>query len=127
MPWDVRYMHGTETLVVTASGLVSDQEAGELTAKAIALLKETQATRVLSDCRRMASAPSLATVWWLVNDYANRGLSRETRIAVVQSKSPRATELGQFYETVCFNRRYQAKVFHSPQAAEAWLQAPGAP
>ena len=121
MPWDVQYVAGKETLVVTTAGQVSDQEAKELTARAIALLKETRATRVLGDCRRMASSPSLATVWWLVNDYASPGVPRQTRIAVVQADSPLATEFGQFYETVCLNRRYQAKVFYSPEDAEAWL------
>ena len=92
-----------------------------MTRRAIALLKETQATRVLGDCRGMESGPSLGAVYWLVNDYDGCGVPRQTRIAVVQDDSPRATEFGQFYETVCLNRQYQAKMFYSPEDAEAWL------
>jgi len=124
MPWDIQYQAGKQTLVVTTRGPMSDEEANELAAKAIALLKETHATRILSDCRRMAPAPSLATVWWMVHGYSHRGLPRETRIAVVQPRSRRAAELGEFYETVCYNRNYQAKTFSSPTDAEAWLQSP---
>ena len=117
----MEYVAGKETLVVAPTGRVSDDDARELTGQAIALLQETQATRVLSDCRGVESAPSVATLYWLVHDYADRGVPRETRIAVVHSKAPRAVEVAQFYETVCLNRRYQARVFQSREAAEAWL------
>jgi hypothetical protein len=109
--------------VVTTTGPVSDEEARELTNRAITLLMETRATRVLGDCRAMESAPSFGVVYWFVNDYAKRGLPRQTRIAVVHSRVPHAVELAQFYETVCFNRQYEAKAFDSSEAAEAWLHS----
>ena len=107
--------------MVTTTGPLSDEEAKEMTGRAIALLKETQATRVLGDCRGLGSGPSLGAVYWLVNDYAGHGVPRETRIAVVHSSSRQAVELAQFYETVCFNQQYQAKTFQTREAAEAWL------
>jgi len=123
MPWETQYDAGKQTLVVTATGHVSDEDAKALTARAISVLKETRATRVLGDCRKMESAPSVATVYWLVRDYGKHGVSKQTRIAVVHSKARPATELAQFYETVCLNQQYEARVFLSPAAAEAWLQS----
>jgi hypothetical protein len=123
MPWEIQFVPEKETLVIAARGPVSDEEARELPHRAISLLKDTQATRVLGDCRGMQSGPSVASVYWLVNDYANRGLSRQTRIALVHSGAPQAVELAQFYETVCVNRRYEAKAFDSSKAAEAWLHS----
>jgi hypothetical protein len=123
MPWDVRYVPEKETLLVAASGPVSDEEARALTHRAIALLRETRATRVLGDCRAMESSPSLGEVYWLINDYAKHGVPRQTRIALVHSRAPHAVELAQFYETVCANRQYQARTFESSTAAEAWLRA----
>ena len=123
MPWEIQHVPEKEILVVTTTGPVSDDEARALTNRAIALLKDTQSTRVLGDCRGMRSGPSLAAVYWLVNEYANRGVPRQTRIALVHSRSPHAVELAQFYETVCFNRRYEAKTFDSSEAAEAWLNS----
>ena len=123
MPWEIQHVPEKEMLVVTTTGPVSDDEARALTNRAIALLKDTQSTRVLGDCRGMRSGPSLAAVYWLVNGYANRGVPRQTRIALVHSRSPHAVELAQFYETVCFNRRYEAKTFDSSEAAEAWLNS----
>ena len=122
MPWEVRYVPEKETLMVAASGPVSDEDARALTHRAIALLNETRATRVLGDCRAMESAPSLGAVYWLISDYANRGVSRQTRIAVVHSRAPHAVQLAEFYETVCSNRQYQARTFESSAAAEAWLR-----
>ena len=119
----MQYVPEKETLVVTPTGPVSDAEARELTNRAITVLKHTRATRVLGDCRGMQSGPSLGVVYWLVNDYANHGLPRQTRIAVVHSRVPHAVELAQFYETVCVNHRYDAKAFDSSEAAEAWLHS----
>jgi hypothetical protein len=121
MPWEMQYVPAKETLVVTPTGPLSDEEAKQLTCQAIALLKETQATRVLGDCRGLGSGPSLGAVYWLVNDCAGHGLPRQTRIALVHSQAPRAVELAQFCETVCFNRQYEAKTFYNRAAAEAWL------
>jgi hypothetical protein len=123
MSWEIQYVPEKETLVLAATGPLSDEEAKQLTGRAIALVQETQATRVLGDFRRMQSGPSLAAVYWLVNEYANRGVPRQTRIAVVHSRAPRAVELAQFYETVCYNRQYEAKSFDSNEAAEAWLHS----
>ena len=92
-----------------------------MTSRAVALLKETRATRVLGDCRRLQSGPSLGAVYWLVNDYAILGVPRQTRIAVVHSDAEQVVQLARFYETVCFNHQYEAKAFHTRPAAEAWL------
>ncbi len=119
----MKYVPEKETLMVAARGPVSDEEAKELTTRAISLLKDTQAPCVLGDFRGMESGPSFASVYWFVNDYANRGLPPQTRIALVHSRTPRAAELALFFETVCVNRRYEAKAFDSRQAAEAWLHS----
>ncbi len=121
MPWEVQYVPDKETVLVTAAGPLSDEEAKQLTSQAVALLKETQATRVLSDCRRLGLGPSLGAVYWLVNGYSDSGVPRQTRIALVHSNAQQAVELAHFYETVCFNQRYQAKIFPTRSAAEAWL------
>ena len=121
MPWKMEYVASKETLVVAPSGWLSDAEVKQLTGEAIALLKQTQATRVLGDCRSIQSSPSFATVYWLVQDYPNYGVPRETRIALVHSAKPRAVEVAQFYETACFNRHYDARIFDTIEAAETWL------
>jgi hypothetical protein len=119
----MQYVPEKETLVVTTTGRVSDEEARELSGRAITRLKETQATRVLGDCRGMQWGPSFGMVFWLVNDYADHGLPRQTRIALVHSRAQQAVELARFFETVCINRRYEAKAFPTRSAAEAWLHS----
>jgi hypothetical protein len=121
MPWELQYASDKETVVVTTDGHLSDAEAKDLTHHAIALLKQTHATRVLGDCRGMESGPSLAAVYWLVHDYAALGADRRARIAVVQPEKPKASEVAEFYATVCANRSYEAELFPSKEAAEAWL------
>ena len=69
MPWEMEYVAGKETLVVAPFGRLSDNDVKQLTGEEIALLKQTQATRVLGDCRSIQSPPSLAAVYWLVQEY----------------------------------------------------------
>ena len=121
MPWEIQYVPEKETLVVAATGVLSDDEARDLTGRAITLLTETHATRVLGDCCGMQSGPSFGVVYWLVNDYSNRGVPKQIRIAVVHAGSPQAAEFAHFYETVCFNRQYAVKAFRDRAAAEEWL------
>ena len=121
MPWQLQYVSDKQTVVITTDGHLSDVEAKDLTQQAIALLKETHATRVLGDLRGMESAPSLATIYWLVHDYASLGVVSQARIAVIEPQKPRAHVAAQFYTTVCSNRHYQAELFASKEAAEAWL------
>jgi hypothetical protein len=123
MPWEIQYVPAKETVVVTPTGPLSEAEAKHLTRQAIALLKETQATRVLGDCRGIESGLSFGAVYWLVNDCAGCGVPRQTRIALVHSHARRAVELAQFCETVCFNQHYEARTFHTRSDAEAWLHS----
>jgi hypothetical protein len=121
MPWQLQYASETETVVVTTHGHLSDAEARDLTLQAFALLRRTHATRVLGDLRAMESAPSLAAIYWLVHDYASLGANGRARIAVVEPRKPKAHAAIQFYTTVCANQRYQAQLFPSNEAAQAWL------
>ena len=123
MAWAVQYVPERETLVVVVTGPVSDDEVRDLTGRAISLISETHATRVLGDFRGMQSGPSFGAVFWLVNGYADRGVPRQTRIALVHSREQHAVELAQFYENVCFNRQYEARAFSDRAQAEAWLHS----
>src|ERR1017187_3118973 len=73
MPWEIQYVPEKETLVVAATGAVSDEEARDLTGRAITLLTENHATRVLGDCCGMQSGPSFGVVYWLAKAYSNPG------------------------------------------------------
>jgi hypothetical protein len=121
LPWQIDYVAGKETVVVAPSGFLTEDDAIELTSQEIGRLQETRATRVLGDCRRVESFPSVAALYWLVHEYADRDLPKTTRIALVHSNAPHAAEIARFYETVCLNQRYQARAFPNKEAAEAWL------
>ena len=121
MPWQMDYVAGKGTLVVAPSGCVTENDAIELTGQTIARLQQTHATRVPTDCRGVESWPSFAALYWLVHDYADRGLPKATRIAVIHSNAHDAAELARFYETLCLNQRNQARAFPNKEAAEAWL------
>lgn len=121
MSWHLQYASDSQTVVVTTDSHLSDAEAKDLTRQTIALLRRTRATRILNDLRALETAPSLATIYWLVHDFASLSGVSLARIAVLEPKGPQAHEAAQFYTTVCANRRYQAELFTSEQAAHEWL------
>jgi len=48
-----------------------------------------------------------------------RNYSEATAVCYVRH----VAEFAQFYETVCFNRQYEARAFDSSEDAEAWLRS----
>lgn len=121
MSWQLQYASESQTVVITTDSHLSDDEAKDLTRHTIALLRRTRATRILNDLRALETAPSLATIYWLVHDFASLGAVGRARIAVLEPEGPQAHEAAQFYTTVCANRRYQAELFTNEEAAQEWL------
>lgn len=77
--------------------------------------------RFLVDASGASSRISLATYYELPKLYQSLGISRSSRIAVISAKTQRGKERARFFENVCRNRGWQAKMFyHRPEALE-WL------
>lgn len=123
MSWDLQHQPGEDTVQVTISGHLSDAEAKELVKGAIAEVKRDGASGVLVDCRNVERGPSLAAVYWLVHDYPNLGLPRNVRVALIQPEKQQPGEVAQFYVVASSNQSYQAELFPSREAAEAWLHS----
>jgi hypothetical protein len=109
--------------VITYTGNVVMPEVKEATLQAIAIQKERQTNRVLIDARAMTAWPTLAEMWDLVESYPHIGAPRHTRLAAIRPQAADETDVSGFFETVCQNRCYNAKAFHTWEAAEAWVQS----
>jgi hypothetical protein len=123
MPWDLQYQPGTQTVYITVSGYLSEDEVRELVNQAVARLKQEGATKVLVDSRDLETGPSLAAIYWLVHDYSNLGAPHGVPVALIEPQKPEASELAHFYVLACANQRHKAELFATREAAEAWLRS----
>jgi hypothetical protein len=126
MPQNTEYDPVKRMVVLTYSGRVTMPEVREATAQALALQKEQKTGRVLIDPRNMIAWPSLVEMFQLVNSYSDMEVPSGTQLAVLRPLAPDRTDLSGFYETVCQNRGYNARVFETREDAEQWLQSNGA-
>ncbi len=123
MPEITEYVADKGIIVITYTGKVTIAEVTEATVKAIAFQKDKQTDRVVIDTLDMTAAPSLSEMWALVESYPELEAPRRTRLAAVRPKVADKADITGFFEVVCQNRCYNAKGFHTREAAEEWVRS----
>jgi hypothetical protein len=121
MPEKTEYIAAKGIIVITYTGKVTIAEAREATVKAIAIQDEKQTNRVVIDAWDMTAGPSITEMWDLVQSYPELEVPRPTRLAVVRPEARDRKDLTGFFEVICQNRCYNAKGFHTREAAEYWV------
>lgn len=122
MPWSLASTDDGRLLTVTYQG---DFEAPELRAATLEIVDALIARgtlRLLLDCYDAHFNVPTADVYQLPELYSARGLSRQVRAAVILPKDGYHQELFTFYEDVCRNRGYFAKLFPDKDGGLAWLR-----
>jgi hypothetical protein len=121
MPEKTEYVAAKGIIVITYTGKVTIEEAKEATVKAIAIQGEKQTNRVVIDTVDMTVWPSISEMWGLVQSYPELEAPRRTRLAAIRQAAPDKSDLAGFFEVMCQNRCYNAKVFNTREAAEEWV------
>jgi len=122
MPWNVSHDSAINVVVVTYAGRTTGDDLRAATSAAIALGKEKDTTNFLVDASALELTASIFDVYELpTQQYVNEGVERTSRIAVIRPISPDALDAAKFYETVCQNRGWFAKLFAGRQSAVSWL------
>jgi hypothetical protein len=89
--------------------------------QAIALAKETNSIRFLTDATQATLTMSLFGLYDLPELYEDQDLQRPVFIAVLPPASEAGKGLVDFYETVCLNRGWTVRIFGQRQEALDWL------
>ena len=123
MALSARY-HAESGIVETiVSGVVDPDELRQETVLAASMAEEHEATRFLSNFSAAVVGFSISDVFDLPALQEEVGLTRGIRVALLPPAGDRAQELAQFYETVCMNRGWLARVFADRTEAMDWLKA----
>ena len=122
MPYTVKHDPVFDIIEVTFTGLITEANLREVTTQAIFTQKQTDTTRFLVDANGWDVRASFFDIYELADkQYWKEELNRQSRIAVILPTSVSVQEAVRFYETVCYNRGWNAKVCSDRQSAKDWL------
>jgi hypothetical protein len=121
MAFAVKYNPELSIIESVFTDNVTAEELLMLEAQCIALAKETNSTRFLTDATAATLKVSISKLFHLPEFYQDQGLQRPVRIVVLPPTSNTGKELVDFYETVCLNRGWTVKIIGERQEALDWL------
>lgn len=128
MPYTVEHDRVIGVVTITFFGLITGDDLRASTTEGLSLQKQTGVTRFLLDANGWDTSASLVDFYDLADRrYWEGELNRQTRIAVILPTSVTAARAAHFYETVCQNRGWNAKLFDDRASAIAWLRGTNAP
>jgi hypothetical protein len=122
MSWNANHNQILNIVELVFTSLTTAQDLKEATSKCIALGKENETNRFLVNAEELELLAPLVDIYDLPDkQYIAEQADRFSRIAVVLPRSSQAKEAVQFYETVCMNRGWAAKIVSTRQDAVDWL------
>jgi len=122
MSWKIDYLPGEQIVSIVCTGELTIQELLRQTQAANKLQIENGARGFLADFTAADVQIPLADLYQLPDYYAEIGVSRQSRIAVVFPPDLRQHEKYEFYEDVCLNRGFHSRLFDSIEQARMWLK-----
>jgi len=122
------------TIILNASlGIIDEMYTGRVTidefrdavARRVSLSKETGVEKILIDTSGVTESPvRMMDIYSLPDSfYAEQGVSKRSRMALVLPKPSKEREIAKFFEDACYNRGWTVMSFEERQDAIDWLQA----
>lgn len=127
MPWEIVFDSDIASVIITAKGEVSYEDAKTQVREATRLMGEQRSNRVIADYSHGVSEVSLANLYWLVDFYKEVNAPADMRAAVILPKSGHRIEAYQFHALAARNAGYNIRLFENRTEAESWLREGGRP
>ena len=107
---------------VNASGILDSKSSRLQHEEALDYAKRLNSFLFLLDYRDIRADATLLRVYELPVIYHELGVPRRSKIAIVLPQVKSAEEDYEFYETVCYNRGYEVRLFEEKKHALDWLR-----
>lgn len=124
MPWNLEYHEDTQIVELVITGRVSSEELLEAASARIAFGEENRTDKYIINARHIDAPRSttLAVYDIPTRIYDEKGLSRDSAIAVVAPIASESIWISSFYEDLCVNRGWRVETFLERSRAIEWLQ-----
>ena len=122
MPYTIRHDPSLGVLEVTFAGTITPEVLRDSNAECIAMQKSTGAMGFLVDAGGWELTAPMIDVYELPTKvYPQQDLDRRTRSAIMMPPPGNARQGALFFQDVCRNRGWSARIFDDRAAAFAWL------
>jgi len=123
MEWKLEYHQDSHVVELFMIGLITGPDLMASVADRIALGREKGVTNFIINAEDLIAQQSAVTDVLDLPEvkYLEEDMERDCRLAVLVPKDPESTWLGEFYETVCVNRGWQAHICENHESAVRWL------
>ncbi len=123
MPWRVDIPLEASLVETTYSGVLTPPELSDAVRETLRVAETSGLKRFLADCTSLEGGHSILDLYALVDSIAKdaTGIDKE---AVLLPSLPAAAEDVRFWETACFNRGLNVRVFVDRESAREWLLSP---
>ena len=125
MSWSVTYNADLAAVEIVLEGESRKEDRIAANEEAFAVADANNTRDFLFDCSAYERSQSTVEIVLLVESYMDERF-RPAKIALVQPILPEAQGDAAFYETLCVNRGWNARVFSGRSAAIKWLRADSA-
>lgn len=123
MKYSLSYLEDDGIILIGAEGRFDFNEFLLKTKEAVALSMQHECNKILVDCSLITSSnTTMAKIYNIPDEYEKHKVTRSYKLGLVESKDPTANKNVLFYETVCHNRGWLAKVFSDLESAKKWLK-----
>lgn len=121
MPTEVRFLAEENILFLRCAGEVSAEELRTLPWEVAAAARQFGCSCILADAREFTTVLGTMEIHGRPALYAELGVPRSLKIAVIVPEKGIARDNYGFYETVCHNSGYHVMGFEDLASAKAWL------
>ncbi len=122
MPWTIGHQAEADVILLTAEGRQLRDDAIEQTRQATSLGNQLGLHRYLSDCSLAEYDLEFLDVFMLPQIFRLLGLPTHCRMAVIPPVSRYRLALFKYFEQVCADHHYAARLFDDRAAALGWLK-----
>ena len=121
MPLAVRYNAELGIVESKMTGVVSPEELDQVTIEMVASGRKHGCDFYVGDFSEAEVDFSSLDVEELPALQEAEGMDRCAQIALIAPRSETGRQLAEYYETICFNRAWSARVVPDRESALAWL------
>jgi len=121
--WHLEIAEGSDTLVITSSGVMTAALFEALAREAIALAAPRGIRRFLADHRAMVPEITTTEIFAIPESVRRLGLPPDALVAIVMGPDSPWRRDFQFLEDVAQNRSVFYRIFATVEEARAWLDS----
>ncbi len=122
MSYTIEYLEKDGIILITNIGEFTHKDFMKQASEALEVSHRKNCKKLLVDCTSMILSSNLMNIYNTSDYYEEINAPRENKIALVVTPGSAIEKDMRFYETVCINTGWQAKMFGDEESAMQWLQ-----